>query len=441
MRQSVIEVIGLQYGDEGKGKVSCFETTDASLAIRATGGNNAGHTVVYKGTKYPLHLIPSGIVKQNAISILAPGMVIDPEVLIKEIEMLQSNGIEVSPANFMISDRAHVIMPYHKMMDKYQENHRENPIGTTKSGIGPAYSDKANRVGIRMYDILNRNVEAIERDLSFFPEEFFVDNKIDKQEFYQNMINLSFDYRLNLFSYITNVQLVINDAIAHGQKVVLEGAQAWGLDLDHGDYPFCTSSSPNASGTASASGIGPLNIFKVIGVMKAYTSRVGEGPFITELEGLYGEVIRSYGHEYGTTSQRPRRCGWLDLVALKNAVFANSVSDLCINHIDTIGRVGLQLGKIEVCTAYSYCDQFDPKVSSILDSCTVHPLYNEFKGWTIPENCHTFGDLPEEAKTYIRFIEDYLGTPVRYIGIGPRDEDMIIRTNSSGIIGPEDYME
>lgn len=441
MRQSVIEIVGLQYGDEGKGKVSCFETNEATLIIRSTGGNNAGHTVVYKGQKYALHLIPSGIVKQKAICILAPGMVIDPSVLIEEIKKLQNGGIAVSPENLMISDRAHVILPYHRKMDEYQESLRSNPVGTTKSGIGPAYASKANRIGLRMCDIVNMNFTLLHDELNSFPKDFFEKNNIALESYEKEMIDLCISYRGELFDYVTNTGKVINDATSNGQKVVLEGAQAWGLDLDHGDYPFCTSSNPTASGIASAAGIGPMNIFKVIGVIKAYTSRVGEGPFITELNDAAGLLIRELGHEYGTTTKRPRRCGWLDLVSLKNAVMANSVTDLCINHLDTIGKVGLKIGYIKVCTAYSYAAPFDPYVSSILDGSTVHPLYNEFKGWTIPENCHTFDQLPEEAKTYIRYIENFLDVPVRYIGIGPRDEDMIVRNSFSGPIDKEDYME
>lgn len=450
---NVVEVIGLQWGDEGKGRVACYVSHNAKLVVRATGGNNAGHTVVYNGVKHALHLIPSGIVRESTVSILGPGMVIDPKALCKEISELQANGVKVSPENLLISDRAHLIMPYHKLMDQYQENRRANPIGTTKSGIGPAYSDKYDRSGLRMCDLLTVNVKALTEDINFLPDDFFTENGINKSKYVKEMIAFLNLYKGKLGNYITNTQEVIDYAISQEYGIVLEGAQAWNLDIDHGDYPFCTSSSPNASGTASAAGIGPLNISRVIGIIKAYSSRVGEGPFPTELSNASGDLIRELGHEYGTTTTRPRRCGWLDLVPLKTAVVANSISELCINHIDTIGKVGLKLGRIKVCTSYKVNGNSLPFVmykafgpvnftkSSILEPGKTRPTYNEFKGWTIPENCHTYDDLPEEAKTYIRFVENYLGVPVTYIGIGPRNEDMIIHNTSSGIIGPEDYIE
>ena len=426
-KPNVTEIIGLQYGDEGKGKVSCHETPGAELVIRSTGGNNAGHTVVYKGQKYALHLVPSGIVTEGAVSILAPGMVIDPQVLINEIGMLKKNGVKVTPDNLKISDRARIIMPYHREMDLYKECCKSKEIGTTKSGIGPAYASKADRIGLRMIDLQEGNFEQIIKDeISTFSDIFaqvYLDlDQNNYDQYLNNMATLCDHYRAILYPYICNTQRIVNEAIIDGKKIVIEGAQAFSLDLDHGDYPFVTSSNPNASGTASAVCIGPRNITEVIGVIKAYTSRVGEGPFITEQINEVGTKIRELGHEFGTTTGRPRRCGWLDLVQVRDAVIANSVSCLAVNHIDTIGK----LREIKVCVGYQYKGERIRYVPTNKDG--VEPIYSEpFPGWEIPEDCKTFEQLPREAQNYIGFIENYTGVKVKFIGIGPKDEDTIIR--------------
>lgn len=431
----VTEIIGLQYGDEGKGKVSCRQTPGSKLVIRATGGNNAGHTVVYQGKKYALHLIPSGIVCKGTICILAPGMVIDPSVLIKEIEMLKESGISVTPHNLKISNRAHVIMPYHKELDEYREHLKSKPIGTTKSGIGPCYAGKADRVGIRMIDIKNcselrnKNIrqKIFEEMLTFTRKDFcdissYNDKKLDEY------VSLCVKYHYSLSPYICDTQNIINDCISNGNKIVIEGAQAFSLDIDHGDYPFVTSSNPNASGTLSACCIGPKNVKDVIGVIKAYMSRVGEGPFPTEQNNAVGNKIRELGHEYGTTTGRPRRCGWLDLVQVNDAVIANSVTKLAVNHIDTIGK----LLEICVCIGYQYHGRLIS--STRLDKKNCKPVYSHpFDGWEIPKNCKTYDDLPIAAKKYISFIEDFTGTPVVYIGIGAKDEDVIVREDHTSI--------
>lgn len=423
----VTEIIGLQYGDEGKGKVSCYETADAKLVIRSTGGNNAGHTVVFNGRKFALHLIPSGVVRQDAISILAPGMVIDPSVLIDEMRKLQDRGIKLTPQNLMISDRAHVIMPYHKYMDEYKETLKKHPVGTTKSGIGPAYASKADRIGLRMFDIVSGNYEGmIREELNTFPKGlfdmiFFENSMLEKEGYIHTILQQCEYYKEMLAPYVCNTQKVVNEAILGNKKIVLEGAQAYSLDIDHGDYPFVTSSNPNASGTASAVCIGPRSIDSVIGVIKAYTSRVGEGPFVTEQKNEVGDNIRELGHEFGTTTGRPRRCGWLDLVQVRDAVIANSVTCLAVNHVDTIGK----LPEIKVCVAYCYkgqeVDYYVP-----IDKENVTPIYKTFKGgWTISENCKSRCDLPKGARDYLQFIEQFTGVPVSFIGIGPSNDDVI----------------
>lgn len=420
--KSVTEIIGLQYGDEGKGKVSCYETSNAAMVIRSTGGSNAGHTVVYKGKKYALHLIPSGIVREGAISVLAPGMVIDPSELIEEIKMLRSAGIKVTPKTLMVSDRARIVMPYHRKLDLFLEKKKKKPVGTTGRGIGPAYASQAYRIGLRMFDLLKDDVvewckNIISQELATLPEE------LSRGDAYvREMAEKCKEYAEFLKPFICNTQKIVNDYIREGKKIVIEGAQAYSLDIDHGDYPFVTSSHPNASGTAAAVCIGPTNVSEVIGVIKAYTSRVGEGPFVTELKDSIGDKIRELGHEYGTTTGRPRRCGWLDLVQVKESVESNGVTALAVNHVDTIGKLAI------LCTCVKYVYGEEIIDYSPIDKENVYPLYYHFLGkWQISEDCHSYEDLPKEAKRYIEFIENFTGVPVRYIGIGPRDEDVIIK--------------
>lgn len=423
----VTEIVGEFWGDEGKGRVAAYESEDASLVLRSTGGNNAGHTVFWNRQKYPLHLIPGGIVYPQTIAIICNGVVVDPMVLIREIQLL-SKAVEITPQKFILSDRAHIILPHQIEMDKIQEMWRgSKSIGTTKRGIGPTYEDQASRVGLRFQDL--RRSESDLKDLIALNLRFHEDVFKEFGKVYS--VKQLYDYCLNvkdfLNKYIANPDEIIANNLEKGNKIVIEGAQADHLDLLFGDYPNCTSSQCNPAGTLSGTGIGPLYVKKVIGVSKAYCSRVGNGVFPTELKNHEGDLIREEGHEYGTTTSRPRRCGWLDLVAISNL---RGYSDMCLNHLDTIGLIGNKLGYINVCTGYTYQGKYTKVFPSDTEVTkeTPTPHYETFKGgWTIPQNCRSFKDLPKAAQEFVDYIENEKKIPIRYIGIGPHNEDTIIR--------------
>ena len=417
----VKEIVGMQWGDEGKGRAAHYESKNARMVIRSTGGNNAGHTVVANGKKYAMHLLPSSIIREGVISVIAPGVVVDPDVLITEMYEMMKAGIKITPANFLISERAHLILPHHKRLDALYEGLKANKVGTTGRGIGPCYAEKCNRTNIRMVDLLDTSnlKEKLSEALAPVNALFisFGYETVSVTEEYE----LCMEYSEVLKKYITNVQAAIMQKYEAGEDIIIEGAQALYLDLDHGDYPFVTSSNPNASGTASGAGIGPTKVDEVIGVMKAYCSRVGEGPFTTEQNNEIGDTIRELGHEYGTTTGRPRRCGWLDLVMIKDACFINGVTSLCVNHIDTIGK----MENIKICVAYDYNGSTIYNVP--IDRQNCKPIYKEFAGWTIPENTTKYEELPENVRKYIEFIEEYTKVKVKYIGIGPDEKQTIIK--------------
>ena len=394
-------IVGIQWGDEGKGRASHFESKNASIVIRSTGGNNAGHTVVANGKKFAMHLLPSSIIRDGVLSIIGPGVVVDPKVLITEIDEMAKNGIIVDNKRLLISDRAHIILPHHIALDSLMEMLKDNKVGTTGRGIGPSYSEKCDRTNIRMIDLKNTDT---------------LKNKINQSLKKANALFKQFDYPI--ISEDEEYKLCLE----FGKRLynLIGDAQALYLDIDHGDYPFVTSSNPNASGTCSGAGIGPTLVDEVIGVMKAYCSRVGEGPFTTELLDETGDTIRELGHEYGTTTGRPRRCGWLDLVMVKNAKYINGLTSLCINHMDTIGK----LPEIKVCIGYMYNGKEISYVPIDRQNCT--PIYKTFEGNWDTSNVSTYEELPEKAKRYIEFIEDYSGIPVKYIGVGA-DENRTIR--------------
>ena len=436
IKRCVTEVVGGYWGDEGKGRVASFESRDASLVLRTTGGNNAGHTVYYEGHKIPLHLIPGGIVYPNVTAVICPGVVVNSDVLLEEINLL-SKYVPVSPANLLLSDKAHMIMPYHIDIDNYQETVRgANSIGTTKRGIGPCYEDMAKRISLRFQD-LYLDKDALKSKLSLILSFHW---QILKKRNISYTVNDLYEYCMNvrkdLGYFIGDSDQLISENLKLGKKIVIEGAQAEHLDNIHGDFPNCTSSQCNPSGTLSGAGIGPTYVDKVIVTIKAYCSRVGNGPFPTELFGEEANVIRDLGHEYGTTTGRPRRCGWLDLVALNTN---RGYTNICLNHLDTIGLIGKKLGHIKICTSYQIDDpakcfltKYDSKVisypSNICHFKNIRPIYREFEGgWEIPNRCKTFEDLPKNAQEFIRCIEEISGLPVSYIGIGPNNEDTILR--------------
>lgn len=415
-------VLGGFYGDEGKGKIIDYLSGDADMSIRYSGGNNAGHTITVDGVKYAFHLIPSGILNKETKAVIGNGVVIDPKVLLEEIDNLHANG--VSTDNLYISSKAHIILPYHVELDKMlEENRGENKIGTTARGIGPAYCDKYERSGIRVEDFIGPNFAKlaktnIENKNVIF--EAFGHDKLDAE----SIIEEYSAYAKRLEPYVTDTINLVHKALDNGEKIICEGAQATLLDIDFGTYPFVTSSSPTIGGVCTGSGIGPKDIGEVYGVIKAYSSRVGKGPYLTEEDNEIGDTIRELGHEYGTTTKRPRRCGWLDLVALKYAARLNSMTGIAINHVDTIGK----LDKIKLCVGYNHKGNVSMDFSTNPDyikDCT--PVYEEFEGnFGDISNITNRDDLPEKAKKYLNRIEEVVGVPIKFIGTGAGRENMII---------------
>ncbi|MFZ5985922.1 MAG: adenylosuccinate synthase [Bacillota bacterium] len=417
-------VVGTQWGDEGKGKYIDMLAETSDVVVRFSGGNNAGHTIVANGVKYALHLIPSGILHEGKTCIIGNGVVVDPAVLLEEIRKLNEKGI--STDKLFISDRAHVIMPYHKLLDELQEKFRgENSIGTTKRGIGPCYSDKTERSGIRMCDLIDEELFAkkVKENLevkNLIIEKVYGGQKLDEDQ----IISEYLEYAGKLRNNVTDVNSIIFEAIEEGKNILFEGAQATFLDLDFGTYPYVTSSNPIAGGVCTGAGVGPTYINEVYGVLKAYTSRVGAGPFPTEQSNEIGDRIRELGFEYGTTTGRPRRCGWLDAVMIRYAARVNGLTGLAINHVDTIGK----LLKIKLCVAYKKNGQETysfPCSLKELEECV--PVYEEFDGWDIDiSNVRTFDDLPENAKKYLKRIEEIVGVKVKLIGVGKEREQTIV---------------
>ena len=417
-------IVGTQWGDEGKGKYIDMLAGNSELVVRFSGGNNAGHTVVVDGVKYALHLVPSGILHKGKTCIIGNGVVVDPAVLIKEIDGLREKGIDTG--GLLISDRAHVIMPYHRVLDELQEKFRGSEyLGTTKRGIGPAYADKAERSGIRMCDLIDEDifVQKVKYNImvkNLVIEKIYGGTPIKADE----VISEYLGYADALRKYVTDTGAIIFDAVEKGKDILFEGAQATFLDLDFGTYPYVTSSNPTAGGVCIGSGIGPVYIDEVYGVMKAYTSRVGAGPFPTEQDNEIGDKIRELGWEYGTTTGRPRRCGWLDTVMIKYAARINGLTGLAINHVDTIGK----LGRIRLCKAYRKDGQeikYFP--SSLKELAKCEPVYEEFDGWDYDiSGIRKYEDLPSNAKNYLARIEELVGVKIRYIGVGKEREQTIV---------------
>lgn len=417
-------VVGTQWGDEGKGKYIDMLAKHSDIVVRFSGGNNAGHTIVADGVKYALHLIPSGILHKGRTCIIGNGVVVDPAVLIKEMNGLKEKGI--STQNLLISDRAHVIMPYHRELDELQEKFRgSNSLGTTKRGIGPAYADKTERCGIRMCDFIdteefankvkeNLKVKNLIIEKVYGAKGFDADSVIEEYSKYAEILR----------SHVTDVNAIISKAIDEGKEILFEGAQATFLDLDFGTYPYVTSSNPVAGGVCTGAGVGPVYINEVFGVLKAYTSRVGSGPFPTEQNNVIGDTIRELGWEYGTTTGRPRRCGWLDTVMIRYAAKVNGLTGLAINHVDTIGK----LDKIKLCTAYKKENEIIKHFpASLKELAKCEPIYEEFESWKEDiSDVRSFDELPENAKVYLKRIEELVGVKVKLIGVGKEREQTII---------------
>lgn len=422
-RSKVDVVLGSFYGDEGKGKIIDYLGSKADIAVRCSGGNNAGHTIEVDGIKFAFHLIPSGILNKGTIAVIGNGVVVDPKVLIEEMENLKEHGY--SADNLRISDKAHIILPYHIEMDKLlEENRGSNKIGTTARGIGPAYCDKYERCGIRAEDLISDRFEElltinINNKNKIF--EMYGHETVDLEKTLADYK----EYAKILKPYITDTVTLIHNALDEGKKVICEGAQATLLDIDFGSYPFVTSSNPSIGGVCTGSGVGARDIGEVYGVLKAYSSRVGAGPYVTEQNNEIGDTIRELGHEYGTTTKRPRRCGWLDLVALKYAVRLNGITGLAVNHVDTIGK----LDNIKLCVAYNFNGKETTDFSTNVDFLNnSYAVYEDFEGnFGDISNCKSFEELPDNAKKYLKRIEDFTGVPVKFIGTGAGREDMIVR--------------
>lgn len=412
-----VVVVGTQWGDEGKGKITDYLSEKAEVVARYQGGNNAGHTIIFKGTKYKLHLVPSGIFYQDKVCVLGNGMVINPQALLQEIDYIHEQGF--STDYLKVSNRAHVILPYHIKLDLAEEASKgDNKIGTTGKGIGPAYMDKAARVGIRIADLLDpeefklkleRNLKEKNRIL----EKVYEVEGLTFEEIYEPYLA----YAEKLKKYVTDTSVVLNDALDGGRRVLFEGAQGVMLDIDQGTYPFVTSSNPIAGGVCIGSGVGPTKIGHVVGVSKAYTTRVGDGPFPTEIHDEIGHQIREVGKEYGTTTGRPRRVGWFDSVVVRHARRVSGITDLSINSIDVLTGIPT----LKICTAYEYqgktLEHF-PASLKVLADCK--PVYEELPGWTEDiSQVRSLDELPVNARHYIERISQLTGIPLSIFSVGP----------------------
>lgn len=419
-------IVGTQWGDEGKGKIVDYLANKAQYVVRSQGGSNAGHTVVVDNVKYKLRLLPSGILHKDKVCIIGNGVVIEPKVFLSEIDGLIEKKVNMS--NLKISTRAHVLMPYHKILDELQEEDLgENKLGTTKNGIGPCYMDKASRLGIRIVDLMNKEVFA--KKLKFNVE---LKNKLLKKLYnhdginYEELLKEYLEYAERLRPYVADTTTILNKAIKEKKNILFEGAQATMLDLDHGTYPFVTSSYPAAGGACTGSGVGPRKIDNVIGVVKAYSTRVGEGPFPSELFDDVGQFIRDKGGEYGTVTGRARRCGWLDACVIKYASYINGLDSVAITRLDILD----ELEKLKICVAYKYNGEILEDYPADLDILSkVEPVYEEFDGWkTSTTNIREYDKLPENAKKYLKRLSEVIDTEISIVSVGAgRDETIIIK--------------
>ena len=423
-----VAVVGSQWGDEGKGKVIDFLATQADVVVRGQGGNNAGHTLVVDGKKFALRLIPSGILNSNTINVIGNGIVFDPKGFFEEIEMLESNGI--STKNIKISDRAHIVFPYHKELDGLAEEARgDNKIGTTKKGIGPCYMDKTERSGIRVCDLMDKEIFAKKLKLQVDAKNKLVTGVYGKEAMFDfdEIYNEFIVYAEKMRPYVEDTTVIVYDAIKANKKVLFEGAQGTLLDLDLGTYPFVTSSHPTSGGFAVGAGVGPNMIKDVVGIVKAYTTRVGEGPFVTELFDETGDRIRTQGHEFGTVTGRARRCGWFDAVIVKYAARVIGLTSISFMLLDVLTG----FDKIKICTAYKMGDKIVNNFpASLEDLAKCEPVYEELDGWHEDiTKVEKFEDLPENAKKYIARIEELIGVNVDLVSVGPNRTQTIIRKN------------
>ncbi|MBS5787958.1 MAG: adenylosuccinate synthase [Clostridioides difficile] len=423
-----VAVVGSQWGDEGKGKVIDYLATQADVVIRGQGGNNAGHTLVVGDKKYALRLIPSGILNPEAINVIGNGIVFDPKGFLKELEMFDEGAINLD--NIKISDRAHVIFPYHKEIDALAEEARgDNKIGTTKNGIGPCYMDKTERSGIRICDLMDKDIFAAKLKPQIEAKNKIVKNIYGKEDLFDfdTIYNEYLGYADQIRRYVDDTTVVVYDAIKADKKVLFEGAQGTFLDLDLGTYPFVTSSHPISGGFAVGAGVGPNMIKDVVGIVKAYTTRVGEGPFVTEQINEIGERIRKQGNEFGVVTGRPRRCGWFDAVMVSYAARVNGLTSISFMLLDVLSG----FDKLKICTAYKMGDKIIKNFPASLDDLAkCEPVYEELDGWNEDITKVTnYDELPDNAKNYIKRIEELIGVSVDIVSVGPNRLQTIVRKN------------
>ena len=421
-------IIGTQWGDEGKGKVVDLLTEKADCVVRFQGGNNAGHTLVVNNQKFIFHLIPSGILHPGKTCLIGNGVVIDPSVLIQEMDRLEDHDLTVTPENLIVSKYAHLIMPYHRALDAAREKRKgKTKIGTTGRGIGPCYEDKVSRSGIRLHDLLDRQnfIEKLHHNLeekNFFLQHFFDESPLDPTAIEEEYLA----YGERLAPFAGNVSDFLHKADRAGKNMLFEGAQGTHLDIDHGTYPFVTSSNTVAGNACCGAGIGPTRIDKVFGIVKAYTTRVGSGPFPTELLDNTGVRIREIGDEFGATTGRPRRCGWLDMAVVKTAIRLNGLSGLIITKLDVLTGIPV----LNIATAYQYgpneLETVPPELAAI-EAC--QPIFKQFPGWSEDiRKVRRFADLPQNTQSYLHAIEELAGIPLAIVSVGPgRDETIILR--------------
>ncbi|MBI3615279.1 MAG: adenylosuccinate synthase [Candidatus Omnitrophica bacterium] len=414
-------VVGAQWGDEGKGKVIDMLSERADIIVRFQGGNNAGHTVVVGGQEFVMHLIPSGILHPGKLCIIGNGVVVDPKVLLEEIDSLKKRGVEID-GNLGLSDSAHLIFPYHRALDKLREAIvGPGKIGTTGRGIGPCYTDKAARVGIRVADLLEDEVfrRKLQMNLEEKNELFVKLYQAPPFEF-ESIYREYCDYRERIAKYVIQVPIVLNRAITQGKSILFEGAQGTWLDIDHGTYPYVTSSSATAGGACVGTGVGPTRIDQVIGVVKAYTTRVGEGPFPTEFPPPLMEQIRSKGKEFGATTGRPRRCGWFDAVLVRHSILLNGITEIAVTKLDVLD----DSPRVKICTGYRLGEKFLEVPPAVIDRWSqIEPVYEEHPGWLMDTSqVSCFEDLPPAARRYLKRLEELLRVKISIVSVGSKRE-------------------
>ena len=419
-------VVGTQWGDEGKGKIVDLLTARADVVVRFQGGNNAGHTLVVDGRQFICHIIPSGILNENKRCMIGNGLVVDPEVLIEEINGLAALGVDVGPDRLVLSDKAHIIMPYHRAIDLAREKAKgKGKIGTTGRGIGPCYEDKVNRTGVRAgdlvdHELLEEKIRTNLREKNFYLTKLLNAEPVEWRSVLQDY--LVFAERLSPF--IKDVSIELDREISSGKKILFEGAQGTHLDIDHGTYPFVTSSNTIAGNASAGTGVGPGQLHHIVGIVKAYTTRVGAGPFVTELTDDTGDYIQEKGMEFGATTGRRRRCGWLDLVIVKDSKRINGLNSLAITKLDVL--TGLET--LKICVGYDIDkERIEYRPANPKQMMRCRPVYEEFDGWNQDiSGARNIDQLPVEARRYIEAIEDITNTPVSIISVGPGREETIV---------------